>query len=150
MEAAPAESPVELVVIDAGNWRTACELRVFAEQADYVAPVSYYLALCAYGEDWRPLAIMAGEDMVGFAMWAIDESDNSFWIGGFLIHADHQRRGYGRGAVEQLIDMAAERGCPEVALSYHPSNPARKLYAGLGFVETGEMEDDEVVGRRRV
>jgi diamine N-acetyltransferase len=150
MDAAPSENPVELVKVDADNWRTACELRVFAEQADFVAPVAYYLALCAYGDDWHPLAITAAEDMVGFAMWAIDEADNSFWIGGLLVDADRQRRGFGRAAVERLIDMAAEHGCPEVALSYQPSNPARKLYAAMDFVETGEMEDDEVVARRRV
>ena len=53
------------------------------------------------------------------------------------------------GDLTDLIDMAAEHGCSEVALSYHPTNPARKLYSDLGFAETGEMEDDEVVARRR-
>ncbi len=37
------------------------------------------------------------------------------------------------------------------ALSYQPSNhAARRTYAALGFVETGEREDDEVVARRGV
>ena len=35
-----------------------------------------------------------------------------------------------------------------MALSYSPENTAaRELYASLGFVETGEQEDDEVVAR---
>jgi len=42
-------------------------------------------------------------------------------------------------------------GCRQVALSYRPDNTvARGLYASAGFVETGEMEDDEVVARLQV
>ena len=38
--------------------------------------------------------------------------------------------------------------CPNVALSYSSDNTgARALYASLGFRQTGEMEDDEVVAR---
>jgi diamine N-acetyltransferase len=46
-----------------------------------------------------------------------------------------------------------EPGCTGVALSYAPDNvAARRLYATLGFRETGEIEDDgaEVVARRAV
>jgi diamine N-acetyltransferase len=39
-------------------------------------------------------------------------------------------------------------GCSSCALSYSPGNSvARDLYLALGFVETGEMEDDEPVAR---
>ena len=47
--------------------------------------------------------------------------------------------------------LAAQPGCREVALSYEPENTvARRLYASLGFVETGEQEEDELVARRPV
>lgn len=148
MVTASEQDTVRLVAIDAANWRAACALDVEADQAGFVAPVSHYLALCTYGGEWHPLAIMAGEVLVGFVMWALDDADDSFWIGGLLVDARHQRRGYGRAAVELLIAMAAERKCSGVALSYQPANPARHLYGALGFVETGEVEDDEVVARR--
>ncbi|NNC43427.1 MAG: GNAT family N-acetyltransferase [Acidimicrobiia bacterium] len=150
MSLAPTDPPVTLTDVDETNWRTACALNVHRDQIDFVAPVSYYLALCAYGQDWQPLAIMVGDAIVGFVMWAVDDSDASFWIGGLLVDAAYQRRGYGRASVEQLIEMAALRGYSEVALSYQPTNPARNLYEELGFAETGEMEDDEVVARRRL
>lgn len=139
---------VELVEIDAANWRDVCALRVRPDQSEFVAPVSYYLALCTYGPDWSPLGVMAGGEAVGFAMWGVDEADNSFWIGGLIVDAEKQRRGYGTAAMNDLIELAAKRGHPEVALSYEPGNPARQLYQALGFVETGEMEDNEVVARR--
>jgi len=38
-----------------------------------------------------------------------------------------------------------------VALSYDPQNTvARSLYASMGFVETGEISDDETVARRQL
>lgn len=49
-------------------------------------------------------------------------------------------RGVGRAVLDQLLAVAAERGCQRVSLetgSIHPFAPARSLYAGAGFVECG-------------
>ena len=63
-----------------------------------------------------------------------------------------QRTGVARAALTALIErFEAQPGCTGVALSYRPDNvDAKRLYAALGFVETGETEDDgaEVVARR--
>ena len=69
-----------------------------------------------------------------------------------MVDGASQGRGIGRAALETLIIwLAAKPNCREVALSYEPDNVvARKLYADLGFVETGEWEDDELVARRLV
>ena len=68
-----------------------------------------------------------------------------------MIGREHQRCGYGRAAVEALVERAAVAGAREAALSYAPENDAaQRLYAALGFRETGEREGDEVVARRRV
>ncbi|MEV4622630.1 GNAT family protein [Asanoa sp. NPDC049573] len=68
------------------------------------------------------------------------------WLGGVTVDAAHQGKGFGRAAVSAAL---AEIDAPSFALSYQPDNTAaRALYARLGFVETGELEDDEVVGRR--
>ena len=84
-------------------------------------------------------------------MWAVDEEDQSRWIGGLVIGAAHQRRGLARAAVVQAVRLlAAQPGCTGVALSYSPDNhAARALYTRLGFVETGETDDDgaELVAR---
>ncbi|MGW0432698.1 GNAT family N-acetyltransferase [Micromonospora sp. NPDC003197] len=143
-------SVIRLEPVTADNWRQCAALRVRPEQSDFVMSVTYYLCLCAYGTTWKPLAITRDDKVVGFVMWGIDD-DGSRWIGGFVVDADAQRGGVGRAAVRQLLDrFAAEPDCPNVALSYSPENTAaRALYASLGFVETGETEDDgaELVAR---
>jgi diamine N-acetyltransferase len=141
--------PIELVDVTAANWREAADLEVAGDQRAFVAPVSRYLCLCHYGGVWRPLAVAAEGRIVGFVMWAVDPDDGSGWIGGLVIGREHQRRGHGRAAVAALLErLRSEQGCPSAALSYSPDNlAARAFYASLGFTETGEREDDELVAR---
>ena len=142
-------SSVELRHVDTDNWRACADLEVAAEQRDFVAPVARYLCLCHYGDVWQPLAVYAADEVVGFVMWAVDPGDQSGWIGGLLIAQARQRKGYGRATVEALTRRLLESGaCSSCALSYSPENTAaRALYASLGFVETGEIEGDELVAR---
>jgi diamine N-acetyltransferase len=143
---------VTLEDVGADNWRVCTALEVEQFQQRFVAPVAFYLALCAYGEStWQPLAVRVGEEVVGFVMWGIDPEDESFWIGGLIVDRRHQRRGYGRGVVAQLLERAASDGHREAALSYDPQNTlAQSLYTSMGFVETGELVDNETVARMQL
>ena len=138
---------VRIVPVGHPNWRAVADLDVAEEQRRFVAATTRYLSLTHMGEQgWAPLAILAHDATVGFAMWGHDPADDAYWIGGFLIDHAHQRRGYGRSAMEALIAMARASGAPRVKLSYDADNRvARALYAGLGFRETGEMSGDEIV-----
>jgi diamine N-acetyltransferase len=140
---------IELVDVTTENWRDAAALEVSEDQSAFVGPVTRYLCLCHYGGRWQPLAISAGGCVVGFVMWAVDPDDSSGWIGGLVIGLQHQRLGYGRAALTALLErLRREQGCTSAALSYAPDNlAARALYASLGFAETGELEDDELVAR---
>ena len=143
---------MNLDAVGAGNWRACTALEVEQSQQRFVAPVGFYLALCAYGESpWQPLAVRGGDEVVGFVMWGIDPEDESFWIGGLVIDRRHQRRGYGRAVVAQLLERAASDGHREAALSYDPQNTlVQSLYSSMGFVETGELVDNEAVARRQL
>lgn len=135
--------------VGAENWRAVANVAARRDQELFVMPVSWYLALCQYeGLGWKPYAIRKGDKYVGFVMAAIDDEENSYWIGGFVIDAAHQRFGYGRKAMQVLLRWGTEMGCDTAGLSYESDNAvARALYAGLGFVETGETSDDGIVAR---
>lgn len=141
---------VRLIEIDAGNWRQVAAVRPQPDQERFVAPISYYLCLAHYGGEWHPLAVEASGSIVGHLMWAMDEEDGSTWLGGLVIDAARQRKGIGRAAVEAFLARFTDEGGIDAALSYSPDNDAaRRLYASMGFVETGEMEGDEIVARLR-
>lgn len=141
---------VALGPVDASSWRAVAAVEPRPDQAQWVAPVTRYLCLCLYDGVWQPLAVRAGDDVVGFVMWALDEDEGSHWIGGLVVDAAHQGRGIGRATVTALLRMfEGLEGHREAALSYEPGNTAaRRLYASLGFVETGEESEGELVARR--
>jgi diamine N-acetyltransferase len=139
---------VLLLPVNRDNWRAIARITVSESQKEFVAEPCYYLALCCYGDIWQPLAIYLGQQVIGFIMWGVDPADGSCWLGGFMIDQSIQRRGYGKQAIQAAIAYLAEQHAyHHFALSYNPVNPARRLYQALGFIETGEMEEDEVVAR---
>jgi diamine N-acetyltransferase len=148
LPALPDDDRVTVRPVGAEDWRDVADLRVTEAQRAFVADPARYLALCAFGGAWQPLSVRLGASVIGFVMWAVDPDDGSCWLGGLLIDRRHQRRGYGRRAVVAALAMLeAQHGHRRFALSYRPDNPAKGLYAALGFVETGEVEGDEVVAR---
>jgi diamine N-acetyltransferase len=131
------------------NFSAVVELTVRPEQADFVSPNLYSLAEVAIEPTWTPLAIYAGDDLVGFALFGRDDETGNWWIMRYMIGAQHQGRGFGTAALPVLLDMMIERhGCREIFLGYEPSNDvAERLYARMGFVPTGEMVEGEMVAR---
>jgi diamine N-acetyltransferase len=142
--------PITLEPVTSDNWRACAALKVHPSQQGFVNDVTYYLCLCTYGGVWQPLAVVRDGEVTGFVMWGVDD-DGSRWIGGLVIDAAYQRQGIGHAAVRALRErLIAEPGCPNVALSYASDNvAARHLYRTLGFHETGETEDTELVARWR-
>ncbi len=143
---------VTLRPVDSGTWRDVAALTVGSGQDRVVAAPTYYLSLCAYGDVWQPVSVQDADGrVVGFLMWGIDDEDGSCWLGGVLVDRSHQGRGVGRAAVvEALRTLRPGADDAGFAPSYRPDNEvAKALYAGLGFVETGEVDDGEVVARRR-
>ncbi len=141
---------VRLVPVDATNWRAVAAVSPREDQQRYVTAVTYYLCLALYDGTWHCLAVVVGGAVVGHVMWGVDPQDGAVWLGGLVVDSSAQGRGVGRAAVAALLDRFTTDGRVNVALSYAPDNTvARNLYRTLGFVETGEMEDDEVVARYR-
>lgn len=138
--------------VDSDNWRSVVRVAPKPDQTEFVASVAHYLCLCCYGGEWHPLAIEIDGSIVGHLMWAVDPEDEAVWLGGLVIDATAQGRGYGRSAVLAFLDrFKREDGTVNAALSYSPSNDiARSLYNDIGFIETGEMEGDEIVARYQI
>ena len=131
------------------NFSAVIELTITPEQEEFVSSNIYSLAETYVEPTWTPLAIYAGDALVGFAMFGRDDETGQWWIMRYLIDTRHQGRGYGTAALPLLIDLIVERhGCTELFLGYDPSNEvAKRLYARMGFAPTGEMFEGEIVAR---
>lgn len=146
---------VRLEPITGADRDVCCALRVGEAQQAYIAPNAASLAEADKPENAaiaRPFGVYAGAKMVGFAMFAFDESvepeEGRYWLWRFMIDRRYQGLGYGRQALAAIVDYFRQNGADSVTLSTKPSNTAAlSLYRSVGFRETGDRNGREIVLR---
>jgi diamine N-acetyltransferase len=136
---------VKLKDVTADNWEAVVELELAAGQDDLVASNLYSLAESKFDPDARPRAVYAGEHVVGFLMYDVQQGKASIYR--FMIDGKHQGRGYGRAALASALDeIGALPGMRKISIRYMPDNPvAKPFYASFGFREVGRDNDGEII-----
>lgn len=140
--------------VDADNLKAVTAVQVADDQRRFVADVVQSLAEAYVQPDvaW-PRAIVDGDEVVGFVMGGFDPGPLEWWPDGSLnavwrlnVAAEHQGRGVGRFAVEQLADEARRRGCDRLTVFFldEEGGPG-PFYERLGFVRDGQVLGDETV-----
>jgi diamine N-acetyltransferase len=131
------QEPISIVPLDKSNWEDAVKLNVQPDQVNFVAANAYSIAESKYYPALLPCGIFAGKTMVGFTMYGRDDEDNQYWIYRFMIDHRYQRRGFGRRAMLELIELLrALPDVPEINISYDLDNiGAAELYKSVGFIE---------------
>jgi diamine N-acetyltransferase len=136
---------VSLREVTKENVRDVIDLDVSTEQSSYVAANAKSIAEAHFEPKAWFRAIAAGHVLVGFAMVYRDPGAGIFYVWRFMVDAQHQGHGYGRRAMELLLDEARADGASEVTLSVVPGeHSALDFYRRLGFVETGKIEHGEL------
>ena len=144
---------IELCPVTIQNWEALIGLKVREDQRSFVASNLYSIAQAQFGEefeghwDLHPFGIYVGEEPVGFVMYALkfDYPAYEAYVIRLMVDEKHQGRGYGRAGMEKVVEVfRADERVHAVGISYEPDNEgARRLYASLGFVETGRIVDEE-------
>jgi diamine N-acetyltransferase len=148
------QTRLRLESVTQANVRAACTLKLRADQEHLVAPVAWSLADAYTMPDvaW-PRLIYDGEQLVGFIMAAFAAAHENPLFHSHLwrlnVGAEHQGKGYGRFAVEELRREAVRRGHDRLTVGYHPGpNGPEVFYQRLGFHPTGEYNEGETVAER--
>lgn len=139
---------IHLEPVTQKNYRECLRLKVAESQARFVAPNAKSLAEAyVFYDTSRPYVIYVDEVMVGFVLLRDLDHLQSYYLSQFMIDERYQRKGYGREAMQVLLEMLKEeRRYPRVSLCYvEGSEGAKRLYEGLGFQSTGEVEENEVL-----
>ncbi|HET7047497.1 MAG TPA: GNAT family N-acetyltransferase [Solirubrobacteraceae bacterium] len=148
-EPPPERPPVSLREVDDGNVRAVCELKVAPTQESYVASNGMTVAESAYEPHAWLRAIYAGDELVGLLGLVADTETPDYWLARLMIAGQHQGRGYGRDAMALLIEHV--RSLPEAHKLETSCVPADdgplEFYLGLGFEQTGEVREGELVLR---
>jgi diamine N-acetyltransferase len=130
------------------NLHDVLALEVAPEQTSYVATNAKSIAEAHYEPKAWFRAIANGDELVGFVMVYRDRAAPEFYVWRFMIDARHQGRGYGRRALELLLEEARSDGVDEVILNVRPGeHSALGFWLGLGFEDTGEIQDGQMLLR---
>ena len=149
-----ALKPVHLEEVTADNWEEVVDLELADDQEDLVADNAYSLAESKFNPSAVPKAIYAGKKLIGFVMYEPmidDDRPHDYLIYRFMIDESLQGKGYGRAALNAIIDeIRRDPECQRIVISYMPENKtARKFYASLGFKEVGKDDDGEIIAELR-
>lgn len=153
---------MKLRKVDDKNIWKVIKLSVNDNQREFVATntesiLEAYTTITA-GNVTLPFGIYDDDDtLVGFVMFGYDGSDEddpeiakgNYCIWRFMIDKAYQGKGLGRKALKAAVEYAQSMPCGQAEycwLSYEPENTvAKSLYNSMGFIENGEMCDEEVV-----
>ena len=140
---------VELRAITEDNFLEAFNLQLAPGQEKFVShPIRSLAQAYVYRNQCQPFGIYSDGKMVGYVMVIYDYDIPEYDIWHMMIDKEEQGKGYGSGALDQVIKYIITKpfgDSSRVALTCNKSNPiARKLYENKGFSATGNEDEDEI------
>ena len=143
---------VHFVRLSASNVLDICDLSntLSDTQRAFVADNARSIAQANYCDQVWVRAIYEEETPVGFIMlhlgsnWEDGIDCPGVFLWRFMIAGSFQGKGYGRAAIQLLIEHLRAFGVPELYTSYHSGEGGPEtFYRQLGFLPTGEYYGDE-------
>lgn len=127
------------------NETEVLKLKTAKGQEGFVETVEECLSESKESGRWRPVCIYDGKKMVGFAMYGYFREYLPFgrvWLDRLLIDENCQGMGYGKAALEGLLQrLYKEYKQEKIYLSVVKENKtAIRLYSEHGFQFTGELD----------
>jgi ribosomal protein S18 acetylase RimI-like enzyme len=107
------------------------------------------------GKEWQPdeedmaeyqkafsegtcVAAFMGEKIVGVAISNVRKWNKSLWVMEFHVHPDHHRKGIGWLMMEEIVDIAKDRGLRVIVCETQNTNvSAIRFYQAMGFTMDG-------------
>lgn len=140
---------VHLRKITEENFLEAFGLKLAPEQERFVShPIRSLAQAYVYRDQCQPFGICRGDTMVGYVMVIYDDGIPEYNIWHMMIDASKQRRGYGKAALDRVLEYIKTKPfgpADRVVLTCNRDNVgALHLYKSRGFAETGTVCEDEI------
>lgn len=141
------EATVSLREITQETVSSILNLRVTEAQKQFVASNAVSIAEAHFSTEAWFRAIYADETPVGFLMLSDQPDKGEYFLWRFMVDVQHQGKGYGRRALELLIEHVKTRPNAKALFLSHVPGPGSPegFYRKLGFEHTGEQAGKELV-----
>ncbi|MBF0777186.1 GNAT family N-acetyltransferase [Streptococcus cuniculi] len=141
---------IQLKPVDETTFEAVIGLSVAEKDERRLASNLYSLAqawLYREKDDLEPLAILTGDQVVGFLLLMKQQEEESYLIWRLMIDQVYQNRGYGKEALKWVIQRAMnDPTCKRLVTSYVVGNhKMRGILEGLGFQSTGLVTNEIVM-----
>ncbi len=139
--------PIKLKAVDKDNWRELVDLSVAEDQKKWVAPNTHSIIEGLMEPGMMSRGIYDDDLPVGYILYLVNTNRKWGYIARFMVGASQQAKGYGRQAMLLVIeDLKKHEGLERLLVGVVPGNDsAIKLYEKLGFVDTGIMNDGDLL-----
>lgn len=136
--------------IDESNFVECFNLKLKVEQEKFVShPIRSLAQAYVYYNQCTPFAIYKENIMVGYVMVIYDYDEETYNIWHMMIDEKYQNKGYGSKALELCVDYIKQKPfgkSNDIILTCNMKNyKAIHIYEKLGFKDTGEVDDDEII-----
>lgn len=140
---------ITLKRIDESNFIACFNLKLSEGQEAFVShPIRSLAQAYVYYHQCTPFGIYVGDAMVGYVMVIYDPDTREYNLWHLMIDRHYQGRGYGKQAVIACLDYIRQMPFGPgntVLLTCHERNTtAIALYKSLGFLETGNRDEEEI------
>lgn len=138
------------------NYKGILELKISAEQKDFIETPYECLAEAAECGLYTPVGLHVDDHLAGFAMYGFlpeEDGKERLWIDRFLIDEKYQGKGLGTCFMKEIIkELEYKYEQQPIYLSVYVENEAAiHLYKKLGFSYTGELDiNGELVMARKI
>lgn len=161
---------IRLKAINHDNWMECIELDVHDYQHQFVNPNIFSLAEAYVHSDANkedaeefyrciPFAIYNDDKMIGFTLISYEKECDfddgpGYEIYRLMIAKDYQGKGFGKEAIERIVEYIKTfpyGKVDNIYASWHPDNKAsERLCLGNGFEVVGKDDDGAIISRLQV
>lgn len=136
------ENRLQIVEINEDNFYKIIKLNIGESQKKFVAPNVQSLAesyLYRNANDVFPYSIEFGDEVVGFLLTDLDYDEGVFMIWRIMIGEEYQNNGYGKKALNLIVEKAKNEGFKTLRADYVMGNDImKKILEDFGFEKKGE------------
>ena len=140
---------IALQKVDESNFIACFDLKLRDGQENFVShPIRSLAQAYVYHEQCTPFAVFSGSEVIGCVMVIYDYDEETYNIWHLMVDRRHQRKGFGRAAMELVLEYIRTKpfgSSSRVLLTVNPENRAAfGLYRSLGFSATGRSDEEEI------
>lgn len=136
--------------VDESNFIDCFNLKLGDGQDKFVShPIRSLAQAYVYYNQCTPFAIYMDNIVVGYVMVIYDYDEETYNIWHMVIDEKYQGKGYGTITIQLCLDYIRSKpfgSSNDVILTCNMDNShAIHIYEKLGFKDTGERDDDEII-----